>query len=164
MQDLSIIYDGKLNNDLSIITHGFSDADWAGDIDSRKSMSGYVFMITGGALSWSSKAQTSPALSSTEAEYVSSTRAAQEAIWIWNLLMDLGFKPTQPTTIWCDNQSAIALATNSTDSSTRMKHIDVRHHFICNAITMKQVQIQWCSTKDQAADVLTKALPCVKHD
>ena len=163
-QDLSIVYDGNLDNNLSAITHGFSDADWAGDIDSRKSTSSYVFMIAGAAVTWSSKAQTSPALSSTEAEYVSSTCAAQEAIWLRGILTDLGSKPAHPTTIWCDNQSAIALATNETDTSTCMKHIDVRHHFIRHVIATKHIQIQWCPTEDQAADILTKALPHVKHE
>jgi hypothetical protein len=164
MQDLSIVYDGKLDNKLSAIAHGFSDADWAGDIDSCKSTSGYVFMIASAAVTWSSKAQVTPALSSTEAEYISSTRAAQEAIWLRNILTDLGLKLDQPTTIWCDNQSAIALATNATDTATHMKHIDIWHHFICDTVATKQINIKWCPTEDQAADVLTKALPRVKHE
>ena len=163
-QDLSLVYDGKLDNNLSAIAHGFSDADWAGDVDSRKSTSGYVFMMAGATITWSSKAQVTPALSSTEAEYISSTRAAQEAIWLRTILTDLGSKPTLPTTIWCDNQSAIALATNTTDANSRMKHIDVRHHFIRDIITSKQITIQWCPTEDQAADILTKALPRGKHE
>lgn len=163
-QELSLVYDGKLDHNLSAIAHGFSDADWAGDIDSRKSTSGYVFMMAGAAVTWSSKAQTTPALSSTEAEYVSSTRAAQESIWLRNILTDLGSKPTLPTTIWCDNQSAIALATNTVDTSSRMKHIDVRHHFIREAVIEKHINIQWCPTEDQAADILTKALPRIKHE
>ena len=116
-------------------------------------------MMAGATITWSSKAQVTPALSSTEAEYVSSTCAAQEAIWLHTILTDLGSKPTLPTTIWCDNQSAIALATNTTDANSHMKHIDVWHHFIQDIITSKQITIQWCPTKDQAADILTKALP-----
>ena len=125
MQELSLVYDGKLDHNLSAIAHGFSDADWAGDVDSCKSTSRYIFMMAGAAITWSSKAQTTPALSSTKAEYVSSTHAAQESIWLRNILTDLGSKLTLPTTIWCDNQSAIALATNTTDTSSHMKHIDV---------------------------------------
>jgi len=116
--DLSIIYhqdaEKSLEGTLSGIydseeIEGFTDADWAGDIETQKSTSGYIFTLTGGPVSWSSKAQTTPALSSMEAKYVSTTHAAQEAIYLCTLLSDIGFPPSSPTKLWCDNQSAISL-------------------------------------------------------
>jgi hypothetical protein len=89
--------------------HGFVDADWASDINDRKSTSGFVFMLGGAAVSWSSKKQTTVALSSTEAEYIAASNAGKEALWLRRLLTDLGIDSTQPTTLHVDNQSAIVL-------------------------------------------------------
>ena len=88
---------------------GYSDADWAGDIDDRKSMSGYKFQISGAAVSWRSKKQTCVALSTAEAEYMALASAAQEAIWIRQLTTDLRNGPTGATVILEDNQSACRL-------------------------------------------------------
>lgn len=91
---------------------GFSDADWAGDVTDRKSTSGYVFMLSGGAVSWSSKKQKCVALSTAEAEYVALSSAAQESVWLRQLMTELGSTPDKPTLILEDNQSAIAMTKN----------------------------------------------------
>ena len=91
---------------------GFSDADWAGDLDNRKSTSGYLFQISGGPVSWRSKKQSSVALSTAEAEYVALASSAQEAMWIRQLTTELGSAPTEATTIFEDNQSAVSIARN----------------------------------------------------
>ena len=138
MADLSIIYHQKATKSLDGTIagiydpeemEGFTDADWAGDIETRKSTSGYIFTFAGGPISWSSKAQVTLALSSTEAEYVSTTQAAQEAIYLRTLLSELNLPPSSPTWLQCDNQSAISL-TKSPIAHSRLKHIDIQHHFI----------------------------------
>ena len=90
------------------ILYGFSDADWAGDKDTRRSTSGYCFLLAGGVISWGSKKQQSVALSSTKSEYMALAKATAEAVWLQKLLCELGFQQLTPTTIYCDNQSAIA--------------------------------------------------------
>ena len=110
---------------------GFIDADWAGDQDTRRLTSGYVFNIGSGAISWSSKRQLTVALSSCEAEYIGQTQATKEAIWLRNLLEQLNanIDSSEAVVIFCDNQGAMALAKNP-QFHARTKHIDVNVHFI----------------------------------
>ncbi|RWR99148.1 polyprotein-like protein, partial [Dinothrombium tinctorium] len=108
---------------------GYSDADWGGNTDDRKSTSGYLFQLGGSSLSWNSKKQQTVALSSTEAEYMALSTATQECVWLRNLLQEIGFKQEMPTTIFEVNQACIKL-TKSTKNYARTKHIDIRHHFI----------------------------------
>ncbi len=90
----------------------YADADWASDINDRKSTSGYMFKLAGAAVSWSSKKQTSVALSSTKAKYIAGAHAAKEVVWLRQLLSELGLGTRHPTTLLIDNQSAIAIAKN----------------------------------------------------
>ena len=114
-RNLGLVFHGDAEEDMASLILGYTDSDWAGQIDTCHSTGGYVFKMSGDAVSWSSKLQTSPALSSTEAEYMATTRAAQEAIWLCQLLEQLGHQQTQPTTLLGDNQGAIALAKNPGD-------------------------------------------------
>ncbi|MCO5588028.1 hypothetical protein L7F22_041982 [Adiantum nelumboides] len=100
----------------------------AGDVDTRKSTSGYVFTLAGGAVSWCSRLQKIVALSTTEAEYISATEASKEAIWLARLCSEFGL-PDKAPMLGCDSQSAICLAKNAMFHA-RTKHIDVRYHFI----------------------------------
>ena len=136
---------------------GYSDSDWGGSLDDRKSTTGFVFDF-GGPISWQSKKQPTVALSSTEAKYMALTQAAKEAIWLQGLLSELGIKETRPTTILEDNQGCIALAKNPT-SHARTKHIDIRHHFIRETLENGQIKLEYCPTTDMVADILTKAIP-----
>ena len=108
---------------------GYVDADWASDVNDRKSTSGFVFMLGVAAISWGSKKQTSVALSSTEAEYIAAAHAAKEAIWLRRLLTELGENLEFSTTLFVDNQSAIAITRNP-EFHDRMKHIEVWYHFL----------------------------------
>jgi hypothetical protein len=108
----------------SLMLHGFIDADWASDVNDCKSMSGFIFMLGGTAVSWSSKKQTSVALSSTEAEYIAAAHTTKEVIWLRRLLTDLGLDLDSPTTLHVDNQSAIAIAHNP-EFHDRAKHIEI---------------------------------------
>ncbi|KAK9669245.1 hypothetical protein RND81_13G119000 [Saponaria officinalis] len=149
-----IMYETEEDSNLT----GFTDSDWAGSIDDRKSTSGYVFQLGSKAISWSSKKQATVALSSAEAEYVAATSAACEAIWLRRILSDLQQDPTDSTTILFDNMSAIAMTKNQVFHSSS-KHIEIRHHFIRELVESQEIKIQFCKTGEQLTDIFTKALP-----
>ena len=104
---------------------GYSDADWAGDVNDRKSTSGYLFTSSRAAVSWRSKKQTSIALSTAEPEYMALASATQEAIWLRKLNCELSHPPSNATVIYEDNQSAIAIAKNP-QFHDRAKHIEIK--------------------------------------
>ena len=118
------------------------DSDWAGSIDDRRSTSGYVFQLGSKSISWSSKKQATVALSSSEAEYVSATSAACEAVWLRRILKDLQQKTEDTTTIYCENISAIAMTKNPVFHS-RTKHIEIRHHFIRELVEKQEIELQF---------------------
>ena len=124
--ELGIIYSNK-GSELKLT--GYSDADWGGDINDRKSTSGYIFKVSDGAVLWRSKKQTCVALSTAEAEYVALAAATQEALWLKQLIAELTFSNTTPTTIFEDNQSAIAM-THNPQFHGRSKHIDIKYRRI----------------------------------
>ena len=137
---------------------GCSDADWAGDADDCHSTSGNLFLLAGGPISWQSKKQGVVALSTCEAEYVALSAAVQEAIWLKKLLADLGVVPKQPVVIMEDNQGALTVAKNPI-AHTRTKHIDIRYHFIREAVRDQKFNLCYCPMKKMLADLLTKPLP-----
>ena len=154
-------FEAKDEADISI--QGFADADWAGDVSTRKSTSGYIFQLGNATVSWKAKKQTIVALSSTEAEYVSSCLAAQETIWLRNLLTSIGYKQLHPTTIYEDNQGAIALSKNA-KSHPRTKHIDIKYHYVRDATEKGHLQLEYCPSEIMLADVFTKALPKTRFE
>ncbi|CAH9069840.1 unnamed protein product [Cuscuta europaea] len=139
---------------------GYSDSDWGGDIDDRKSTTGFVFYMGNTAFTWVSKKQPIVTLSTCEAEYVAATSSVCHAIWLRYILQALSMSQEEATTIFVDNKSAIALAKNPVFHD-RSKHIDTRYHFIRGKIAEKEVQVEYVKTQDQVADILTKPL---KHD
>lgn len=142
---------------------GFTDSDWVGSLDDRRSTSGSVFSLGLGAVTWSSKKQEIVTLSSSEAEYAAVTSAARQILWLRKLLADLGYVQTEATDIFCDNRSAIAMSKNP-DFHARTKHIDVQHRFIRQLISDGKVVLKFCGTNEQVDDIFTKALPQAKHD
>lgn len=136
---------------------GFTDSDYAGDSDDRKSTSGYVFMLGTGVVSWSSKKQPIVTLSTTEAEFVATTACACQAIWLKKILEELQFKEDGPTLIYCDNISAIKLSNNPVLHG-RSKHIDVKYHFLRDLMNDGVINRVYCRSEDQIADILTKPL------
>jgi Reverse transcriptase (RNA-dependent DNA polymerase) len=136
---------------------GYSDSDWAECVEDRRSTSGYVFSCGSSAISWSSKKQSTVALSSSEAEYVAVNSAACQVIWLRKILEDVGQEQQQPTQIYCDNQSAIAIAKNPVFHG-RSKHIDIKLHFIRDLVAEKIVELKFVTSANQKADVLTKTL------
>ena len=111
-----------------------------------------------GAVSWNSRKQALVSLSTTESEYVAVTHAAKEAIWIRMFLGDILCPLTKPMVLYCDNQSAIAVAKND-QYHARTKHIDIRYHFIRESISREIIEIRYCPTENMVADIFTKALP-----
>jgi hypothetical protein len=141
----------------SALLEGWADADYAGDPEDRKSTSGFLLTINGRPVSWTSRKQKTVALSSTESEYVSLSNLCQEVKWFRQLLQDVDSPQLAPTTLFEDNQGAQATANNPT-SHQRMKHVDVRFHFIREQVASGEVRIQYCPTSQNVADILTKPL------
>ena len=146
------------SNDYRLL--GYSDSDWAGDLDDRKSTSGFVFFLGDTAFTWMSKKQPIVTLSTCEAEYVAATSCVCHAIWLRSLLKELGMTQKEPTEVMVDNKSTIALAKNPVFHD-RSKHIDTRYHYIRECITRKDVQLEYVKSQDQVADIFTKPL---KHE
>jgi hypothetical protein len=137
--------------------HGYTDADWAGNVLDRRSTSGFMFSFGSGAISWSSKKQPTVALSSTEAEYRGAAIVACEIVWLQKLLSDLGQSVDAPVVIYCDNISSIILANNPVYHA-RTKHIEVHYHFIREKVLAKEINLIHVNTEDQVVDIFTKAL------
>ena len=160
-QDYQLELSGS-DNSTTVVLHGYCDSDWGGNPDDRRSTSGYAFSLGRGAINWSSKRQPTTALSSTEGEYMASTHATKEAIWLRTLLKDLGFEQVGATTIYTDNQGCLDLAKNPTHHA-RTKHIDIQHHFVREQMELKTIELKYCPSEDNTADVLTKSLAGTKH-
>ncbi|KAB2610040.1 hypothetical protein D8674_018072 [Pyrus ussuriensis x Pyrus communis] len=137
--------------------YGYTDSDYAGDQDDRKSTSGYIFMLSAGAVSWSSKKQPVVTLSTTEAEFIAAASCACQAVWLRRILQQLNYEPHKSTTIYCDNSSTIKLSKNPV-MHRRSKHIDVRFHFLRELTRDEIVELVQCSSQEQVADIMTKPL------
>lgn len=135
----------------------FCDADYGEDQDTRRSTTAYVFMLSGGAVSWASRLQPTVALSSTEAEYMATCAAVQETVYMRRLFLDLGFEQKEPTKVHQDNQGCIALSNNPIYHK-RTKHIDIRFHYIRERVESHDVVLVHVPTERQLADLLTKPL------
>ncbi|KAG8490975.1 hypothetical protein CXB51_014094 [Gossypium anomalum] len=141
---------------------GYVNADFAGDLDRRRSLTGYVFTIGGCAISWKATLQTTVALSTTEAEYMAITEACKEAIWLKGLFSELN-EDLQISTVFCDSQNAIFLKKDQMFHE-RTKHIDVRYHFVCDVIARGDIVVSKISTHENPADMMTKSLPITKFE
>ena len=142
---------------------GYSDSDFAGCIDSRKSTSGYIFMMASGAVSWRSAKQTLTATSTMEAEFVSCFEATSHGVWLKSFISGLRIMDSifRPLKIYCDNSAAVFMAKNN-KSGSRSKHIDIKYLAIRERIKEKKVVIEHVSTELMIADPLTKGMPLLK--
>ena len=141
---------------------GFTDSDFASQPD-RHSISGYAFLYGGGAISWSSKRQTVIALSTTEAEYISLSNGAREAVWLRNLFGEITRPLATPTPIFCDNQGAKALAKDNAYHACT-KHIDMQYHFVREVVEANKITVIYTPTDDMLADIFTKPLAHTKFE
>ncbi|KAH9672921.1 retrovirus-related pol polyprotein from transposon RE1 [Citrus sinensis] len=135
----------------------YTDADWACDVDDRKSVGAYCVYLGQNLVSWSSKKQQTVARSSTESKYRALSTACAEIVWIQALLGELKLKYSQIPIIWCDNNGAAALATNPVYHA-KTNHIELDVHFIREKVTSKQVEIKYVPSEWNIADVLTKPM------
>ena len=156
--DQRIRYGPSTNRNLAVYT----DADWAGDKTDRKSTSGFVAMLYGGPVSWASRKQTSVATSSTESEYIALSTGAKQAVWIGQVIRDMGFlgyigPDPNNVSIKGDNQGSLALVKNP-HLHERSKHIDIQYHYIRDLEEKGRINVSYIPTTDMVADGLTKPL------
>ncbi|KAL9256812.1 Retrovirus-related Pol polyprotein from transposon TNT 1-94-like protein [Drosera capensis] len=138
------------------VLEGYTDANMAGELDHRKSTSGYVFTFVGGVVSWQSKLQKCVALLTTEGEYIAATKAGKELLWLTRFFLEVGMQQEEKV-VFCDSQSAIELSKNDLYHS-RTKHIDVRFHWLRDAIEKKKMKLKKIHTNKNPSDMLTKTV------
>ncbi|KAI5330103.1 hypothetical protein L3X38_029500 [Prunus dulcis] len=136
---------------------GFCDSDWSGSEDDMRSTSGYAFTFGSGVFSWASVKQQCVALSTAEAEYTSASEATAQATWIRFVLEDFGEMQAVATQLNFENTSAIAITKNPIFHQ-KTKHINRRYHYIKEALQQGVIDLLHCPTKEQVADIFTKAL------
>jgi hypothetical protein len=141
----------------------YADADWGSDPIDRKSVTGWVAMLNGDPVSWASKKQKVVAQSSCESELYAEAAAMNEIKWLSGLLNELGIHMKSTPILYGDNQSAQALTVNGVKSE-RTKHIDIKYRFLTDEVTKGNIELQWVSTTEQLADILTKSLPIQVHE
>ena len=161
--DHGVLMPKKKKNGSDAEVYGYTDSDFSGDQDEKKSTAGHIFMIEGAPISWSSRKQSIVALSSCEAEYVAASYAACQAAWIEMLLEELKIMEPKKIKLFVDNKSAINLA-NHPMSHGRSKHIERRYHFLRDQVNKGKLELEYCKTEVQLADILTKPLKKVWFD
>ncbi|KAH9779126.1 hypothetical protein KPL71_007607 [Citrus sinensis] len=142
---------------------GYCDADYAGDHDTRRSTTGYMFTLGSGTISWCSKRQPTVSMSTTEAEYRAAAMAAQESTWLIQLMNNLHQPIDYTVLLYCDNQSAIRLAENPVFHA-RTKHVEVHYHFVREKVLQEEIEMRQVKTDEQIADLFTKSLSVGKFE
>jgi hypothetical protein len=153
--NLSLTFTGT--SDLTPELVAYTDSDWASNQDDRRSVTGYVFALSGGPVSWASRRQKTVAQSTVEAEYMATAEAVKEAIWWRSFLGELGQPTDSPTKVYSDNAGSISLAHNP-EHHARTKHIDVKYHLTREHLQLGTISLQRVPTNENTADVFTKAL------
>ena len=143
-----------------MLVSSFSDADWAGCVDDRRSTGGFAVFLGENLVSWTARKQPTVSRSSTEAEYKALANATTEMIWVQKLLTELGVAHPPRALLWCDNIGSKYLAANPIFHA-RTKHIEIDFHFVRVRVAQKLLDIRFIHTGDQVADGFTKALPIV---
>jgi hypothetical protein len=147
----------KICNSSSLLVSAFSDADWGGCPDDRRSTGGFAVFLGSNLVSWSAKKQATVSRSSTESEYKSLANATAEIIWVQSILRELGVPQEKAPCLWCDNLGATYLSANPVFHA-RTKHIEIDYHFVRERMAKKMLDIRIISTNDQLADGFTKPL------
>ncbi|KAE8665560.1 PLAC8 family protein [Hibiscus syriacus] len=139
------------------------DVDYAGDHDTRRSTTGYVFKLGSETISWCSKRQPTISLSTTEAEYRAAVMAAQESTWLIQLMNNLHQPVDYAISLYCDNQSTIRLAENPVFHA-RTKHVEVHYHFVREKVLQEEIEMRQIKTDEKIADLFTKSLSVGKFE
>lgn len=147
----------KICRSTSYLVSAFSDADWAGCVDDRRSTGGFAVYLGDNLVSWNARKQPTVSRSSTESEYKAMANATAEIIWVQTLLKEIGIDSPAKVHLWCDNMGAKHLASNPVFHA-RTKHIEVDYHFVRERVQKGLLGVDYISTKDQIADGFTKAL------
>lgn len=145
-------------NQSAVTMEVFCDADWANDVADRRSVSGAIFKVFGCTTAWITRKQQTVSLSSTEAELAALCVAACHEQWLVRLIRDFGYDPGEPVVFFEDNQSSMRIAEESKDFG-RLKHVDVKFHYLRGLVRQKKIVLQFVTTVDQQADMMTKSLP-----
>ncbi|RVX01687.1 Retrovirus-related Pol polyprotein from transposon RE1 [Vitis vinifera] len=159
----TVDYGIKFSQVQSFNFHGFSDSDWAGCVDDMRSTSGYCFSFGSGVSSWSSRKQEVVAQSTAEAEYIAAVAAVNQALWLRKLLTDLDMKQEVSTKVFVDNQATISIA-NDPVFHGKTKHFKIKLYFLREVQKEGDIQLVYCNTESQNADILTKALPKIRFE
>jgi hypothetical protein len=161
--DICISY--KRSTVINLNIDGFSDSDWAGCQDSRRSQSGGVIFMAGGPISWISQQQASVTLSSAEAELNALVIVIKEVLWLRRMLVELQLIMNSViTSIYVDNTSAIVIAKTGVTNNKKTKHIELYYNFIKDEIQIyKSIELLYVNTKENIADIFTKAVVSVRE-
>ena len=159
--NFSLVFVGNKEKEFTVF--GYTDADWGGYTSDGKSISGYCFYIGNSLISHMSKKQATVALSTAESETHAAIQATKEAIWLRDILGELHLDQRGPTTIYCDNQAAIALSRNP-EYHSRSKHVNRKYHFLRENVESGTIELKFVGSTEMAADGLTKPLSKVKHN
>jgi len=151
---MCLSYDGAKGNGL----YGYTDSSLGDQTDDRHSTCGFVFLLANTAIGWLSRKQRTVAQNTTEAEYMAMTDAPNQGIWYRNFLVELGYDVNTPIPLHCDNKEAVDLALNPV-TGHRSKHIEIRHHILCEYSELGQISLIHTPTVEMVADGFTKSLP-----
>jgi len=144
-----------------MMVSAFSDADWAGCVDDRRSTGGFAVFLGSNLISWTARKQATVSRSSTEAEYKALANATAEMMWVQKLLTELKIDHPPAARLWCDNLGAKYLSANPVFHA-RTKHIEIDYHFVRERVAQKLLDIRFINSGDQLADGFTKVISAQK--
>jgi len=156
--DKCLVFDR--NNATTCDVAGFVYSDYAGDLNRRRSISGYIFTLCAGTISWKASLQSIAVLSTTEVEYVAATEGVKEATWLRDLVTELGV-PHATTVVFSNSHSAIHLTKNDAYHS-KINHISVKYHYVRDTIAAGEIVVRKVHTSENPSDMRTKPLPITK--